>query len=338
MLEDDFIKERQNIRQIMLKFSRAINQGKPLDDDLRDEISSDDILRRRFKKKTPNKFLEELDEEYESKHTKKSNIYFINCNFNKKKNIIMNRTVLRLFIPSGVWYDFFTGRKFNGNKYYISFYRDEEYPVFVKEGSIIPLSLDKTVNNPTNLEIVVFPGVNSTYSLYEDDGVSFGYKSGICSITKFDYEFSSNSYTLKIGNASNSNLVPNTRNYRVRFKNTSFANVVVNGVNFNDYISIEGNDLVVNINNASSTSSYVINVSSDNGLSLSQEKYIYEDIKSILEDLEIETRLKEKIDAVLFSDLPIKNKRIEIRKLRKAKLEAKYIKVFLSLLDILSVQ
>ncbi|EAH8485883.1 hypothetical protein PZA38_001676 [Campylobacter jejuni] len=75
MLEDDFIKERQNIRQKMLKFSRAINQGKPLDDDLRDEISSDDILRRRFKKKTPNKFLEELDEEYESKHTKKSNIY-----------------------------------------------------------------------------------------------------------------------------------------------------------------------------------------------------------------------------------------------------------------------
>ncbi|EAJ1889699.1 hypothetical protein CNV46_03980, partial [Campylobacter jejuni] len=75
MLEDDFIKERQNIRQKMLKFSRAINQGKPLDDDLRDEISSDDILRRRFKKKTPNKFLKELDEEYESKHTKKSNIY-----------------------------------------------------------------------------------------------------------------------------------------------------------------------------------------------------------------------------------------------------------------------
>ena len=39
-LEDDFIKERQNIRQKMLKFSRAINQGKPLDDDLRDEISN----------------------------------------------------------------------------------------------------------------------------------------------------------------------------------------------------------------------------------------------------------------------------------------------------------
>ncbi|HEF5337152.1 TPA: hypothetical protein SAP16_000050 [Campylobacter jejuni] len=91
MLEDDFIKERQNIRQKMLKFSRAINQGKPLDDDLRDEISSDDILRRRFKKKTPNKFLEELNEEYESKHTKKSNIYLkedlINVKLEEKQSL-----------------------------------------------------------------------------------------------------------------------------------------------------------------------------------------------------------------------------------------------------------
>ncbi|MBC5856996.1 hypothetical protein Cjcuy013_01190 [Campylobacter jejuni] len=91
MLEDDFIKERQNIRQKMLKFSRAINQGKPLDDDLRDEISSDDILRRRFKKKTPNKFLKELDEEYESKHTKKSNIYLkedlINVKLEEKQSL-----------------------------------------------------------------------------------------------------------------------------------------------------------------------------------------------------------------------------------------------------------
>lgn len=91
MLEDDFLKERQNIRQKMLKFSRAINQGKPLDDDLRDEISSNDILRRRFKKKTPNKFLEEFDEEYGSKHTKKSNIYLkedlINVKLEEKQSL-----------------------------------------------------------------------------------------------------------------------------------------------------------------------------------------------------------------------------------------------------------
>lgn len=91
MLEDDFLKERQNIRQKMLKFSRAINQGKPLDDDLKEEISSDDILRRRFKKKTSHNFLEELAKEYEPKHTKKSNIYLkedlINVKLEEKQSL-----------------------------------------------------------------------------------------------------------------------------------------------------------------------------------------------------------------------------------------------------------
>ncbi|EOH6529064.1 hypothetical protein ACMCOU_001247, partial [Campylobacter coli] len=74
MLDDDFLKEKQNIRQKMLKFSRAVNQGKPLDDDLKEEISSDDILRRRFKKRS-NHFLDETEEDYKLEYTKKSNIY-----------------------------------------------------------------------------------------------------------------------------------------------------------------------------------------------------------------------------------------------------------------------
>lgn len=90
MLEEDFLKEKQNIRQKMLKFSRAINQGKPLDDELREEISSDDILRRRFKKKSKY-ILEDLDEEYEIKNDKKSNIYLkedlINVKLEEKQSL-----------------------------------------------------------------------------------------------------------------------------------------------------------------------------------------------------------------------------------------------------------
>lgn len=90
MLEEDFLKEKQNIRQKMLKFSRAINQGKPLDDELREEISSDDILRRRFKKKSKH-ILENLDEEYETRNDKKSNIYLkedlINVKLEEKQSL-----------------------------------------------------------------------------------------------------------------------------------------------------------------------------------------------------------------------------------------------------------
>ena len=62
-------------------------------------------------------------------------------------------------------------------------------------------------------------------------------------------------------------------------------------------------------------------------------KLIDDDIKGILEDLEIETLLKTKIDEILFSELPIKKKRIAIRKLKRQKLEPKFIKMFLKLLE-----
>ena len=53
----------------------------------------------------------------------------------------------------------------------------------------------------------------------------------------------------------------------------------------------------------------------------------------ILEEVEIETVLKDKIDAILFSNKPIRKKRIAIRKLKKQKLEPKFIKIFLNLLE-----
>ena len=43
--------------------------------------------------------------------------------------------------------------------------------------------------------------------------------------------------------------------------------------------------------------------------------------------------MKEKIDAVLFGELPIKKKRIALRKLKKQGLDEKYIKLFLNLLE-----
>ena len=60
---------------------------------------------------------------------------------------------------------------------------------------------------------------------------------------------------------------------------------------------------------------------------------INEEISGILEDLEINTILKEQIDAIIFSDLPVNKKRISLRKLRKSGLEPKYINMFIGLLE-----
>ena len=65
-------------------------------------------------------------------------------------------------------------------------------------------------------------------------------------------------------------------------------------------------------------------------------RVLEDDIVGIISDLQIETMLKEKVDAIIFGNLPINKKRVEIRKLKKKGLEKKYIKIFLKLLEYIS--
>ena len=60
--------------------------------------------------------------------------------------------------------------------------------------------------------------------------------------------------------------------------------------------------------------------------------YWYQNI-IIISDLPIETLIKEEVYNILFCDLDIRKKRIAIRKLKNKKLDAKYVKVFLKLLE-----
>ena len=257
------------------------------------------------------------------------------CPIVKKKNLVMDRVVQRMFIPEGIWYELESGKKYVGNKYYMSFYKDEDYPVFCREGAIIPLSMEMNTELPTNMEVLVFPGANGSYLLYEDDGISNNYKNGSYGLTEFQFQYTLNHYELTIQNKGNPGLLPAFRNYKIRFKNTKSGNVEIkSGVNtISGKVYNERNDLVIEVGNISSGNSLTVTCSSDGILLNSMEKLINDDIKGILEDLEIETVLKEKIDDILFSDLSIRKKRIAIRKLKRAKLEPKFIKMFLNLLE-----
>lgn len=76
------------------------------------------------------------------------------------------------WLPEGVWFDFFTGMRYEGGRR-INFYRPlDRIPVFAKAGAIVPLSGDagNTAANPRALEIRIFPGADGRFDLYEDDG------------------------------------------------------------------------------------------------------------------------------------------------------------------------
>ena len=254
---------------------------------------------------------------------------------------VFNRTIQRIFIPDGVWYDFKTGKRFLGNQKYISFYTIDDYPIFVKQGSIIPMAGDKSMmsyDNPTDLEIHVFPGKSNTYRLYEDDGETNEYLNGKYNITEFDYNYRKSNYTLIIRPVEGTtSVLPETRNYRIVFRNTKKSNQVV--VYENDKIinnvetEITETSFIVNVLNVNSSSQLTINCSGED-IEIDSVKLIKDDIDSILYDLKINTAIKDEVASIVFSDdLSVAKKRIGIRKLKRKGLDPRSIKAFLRLLD-----
>ena len=63
------------------------------------------------------------------------------------------------------------------------------------------------------------------------------------------------------------------------------------------------------------------------------DSVINDDLQSIINDLSITTELKEDLDSIIFSNLPIKDKRIKVRKLRKKGLSSIFIKMFMKLFE-----
>lgn len=260
----------------------------------------------------------------------------------KKKDLIMNRTVHRIFLPNGIWYDFKTGKKYVGGKRYVTFFKDEDYPVFAKKGTIIPLArlVDADLNNtgiPKSLDIHIFPGASNTYKLYEDDGISSLYEEGYYLITDIDYNYQANNFTCIIRPTDGKGeVVPHERDYRVRFRNTRKPTEVLVYVGeekidkFNTYL--DGNDFVVEVDNINPSQQVSINCKGKN-IEIDAERIINDDIDSIVSDLQINTDLKELIAEILFSNDEIKDKRIKIRKLKRKGLHPKYITMFLKLLE-----
>ncbi len=256
------------------------------------------------------------------------------------KDQIMNRAIHRIFMPNGMWYDFKTGKKFPGGKRYITFFQDENYPLFAKSGSIIPLAvLDKNKNvckAPRSMEVHVFPGLSNTYKLYEDDGESNLYKEGYYIVTNIDYNYQENNYTLIIRPVEGkSGIIPERRDYKIRFRNTKEADEVIiyvdeNRINFNAYT--EDADFVIEVKDIPTTKQLTINCKGKD-IEIDAVRIINEEIDSIISDLKIKTTLKEKISLVIYSDMSIAKKRIALRKLKKDGLEKIYIRMFLKLLE-----
>jgi len=85
-------------------------------------------------------------------------------------------TSRRLYLPRGVWYDFWTGAPIEGGHELNRPVDLETMPLYVRAGAILPLGpvkqyVDESVAAP--LEFTIYSGADGAFFLYEDDGRSF---------------------------------------------------------------------------------------------------------------------------------------------------------------------
>jgi alpha-glucosidase len=93
-----------------------------------------------------------------------------------------------VYLPAGAeWYDYWTKQKHAGGRYVTVPAPLETMPLFVRAGSIIPMTrpIEHTGEKTEEILLDVYPGENATGYLYEDDGKSFGYEHGRYSLTEF---------------------------------------------------------------------------------------------------------------------------------------------------------
>lgn len=99
----------------------------------------------------------------------------------------------RTYLPSckAGWYDFWSGKKYDGEQYIDAPVTIERIPVFVKGGTLLPVGPDKQYTAEQTgkpMGIQIYPGADASFCLYEDEGNNYNYEKGDYSRINFHWD------------------------------------------------------------------------------------------------------------------------------------------------------
>jgi len=105
-----------------------------------------------------------------------------------------------VYLPeSTAWYDFWTGKLFDGGRTIKAAAPLDKIPLFVKAGSIIPMCefiQFAGQKSADTLEIRIYKGTNGRFVLYEDEGDNYNYEKGNYTIILFEWDDAKNTLTI----------------------------------------------------------------------------------------------------------------------------------------------
>ncbi len=93
----------------------------------------------------------------------------------------------QVYLPKGAdWYDFYTGEKYAGGQEISVELCLEHIPLFVRAGAILPTTepgLSTAHMEGQDITLLIYPGADGHFCLYEDAGDGYDYEQGDCCVT-----------------------------------------------------------------------------------------------------------------------------------------------------------
>jgi alpha-glucosidase len=133
-------------------------------------------------------------------------------------------TTRLVYLPKGIWYDYWTNKKYAGGTMLRVDAPLETVPMFVRGGAIVPLGpqMNYVGEKPFDpITLAVYPDDNGSASstLYEDDGSSLAYKGGAFRRTTVSVKRGARGYTANINAVGSYN--PGARKFSFVIKSVS---------------------------------------------------------------------------------------------------------------------
>ena len=136
------------------------------------------------------------------------------------------------YLPKGAnWYEFYTEKLYKGGRNVTFTTTIDRTAMFVKAGTILPLAPVMQYAQQSqwdNLDIIVYPGSNAVFTLYEDEGDNYNYERGVYSTITMKWNDSLRTFTVEARQGQFPGMLQN-RKFNIRIAGT----VAVKTVDYN---------------------------------------------------------------------------------------------------------
>ena len=167
-------------------------------------------------------FREDAMSGWEKKELKDEKIKELNADFTEEKTVTK-------YLPKGAdWFDFNTETLYRGGRDVTIPSALDRTAMFVKAGSILPLApvmQYATEKQWDNLDIVIYPGCNATFLLYEDEGDNYNYERGAYSTIEMKWDNKKRTLTIDSRKGNFPGMMTN-RKFNIRIAGTEDVKTV----------------------------------------------------------------------------------------------------------------